>query len=192
MRPDKLYPGDILLYLNHGWLGNLISWGSWTGTSQEALEYSHIGLVLDDLQSCEMNPPASRKLLLSEVPWDRVHVWRLGIDGVEPFMLEAVQAKFQELAVKRLGERYHYGYIATSLGVGLLSRIGLGGVSRWLMNRSNAAPDLHRDVCSTWAEELLSSAIQEWMPTFDLFPDLGENRAKPSDYPRSRYLKRIN
>lgn len=186
MRPSQLLPGDVLLYRNFGWLGNSISWGQWRGTSREALEYSHIGLVLDDLQSVEMNPPASRKFWLADVPWDRVDVWRIVIEGKAPFEDELMQRRFQDLALARLGERYNFGYIADLLGAGLLARLGLGGVSRWLLAKGNPMPGLHRDICSTWAEELLQATIP-----IDLFPDLGENQAAPADYPRSPYLIRL-
>lgn len=191
MKPSNLIPGDILLYKNHGWLGAVISWGSWTGTPKEALEYSHIGLVLDDLQSVEMNPPNSRKFSLDEVPWDRVDIWRVNIEGVNPFQIEIVRKHFVGYAMSRLGEKYNYGYIATSAGLGLLSRIGLGSVSRWLINRSNPMPGNKMDVCSTWAEEVISEPIRLLKIDFDLFPDLGENRARPSDWPRSPYLVKV-
>lgn len=192
MRPAQLYPGDILLFRNFGWLGALISWGEWTGKPKEALEYSHIGLVLDDLQACEMNPPASKKYLLSEVPWDRVDVWRLQTeDGWALVNSPKMVAAFQAEATRRLGERYNFGYIATLAGVGLLARIGLGGFSSWLMNRANPAPDNHRDICSTWAEEILTVAVRTVRPDFDLFPNLGDNRARPSDWPTSPFVQQV-
>lgn len=190
-KPENLLPGDVLLYLNHGWLGNLISWGQWNGTPGEALEYSHVGLVLDDLYSVEMNPPASRKFPLSEVPWDRVHVYRLGLGGRELFTVGVVQEAFRREALRRLGERYHYGYIATALGASLLARVGLGGASRWLLNRANPMPGMHRDVCSTWTEEVLTAAVKAHVRQFDLFPNLGDNRARPSDYPMSPFLAKV-
>ncbi len=192
MRPQDLRPGDILLYRNFGWMGSVLSWFEWNGRSGEALEYSHIGLVLNDQESCEMNPPASRKFPLGDVPWDRVDVYRIETPDMHPFLLDSVRSAFQAEALRRLGEKYNFGYIATLAGVGLLARLGLGGVSNWLMNRANPAPDNHRDICSTWAEELIMAGMQAVDPKFDLFPDLGPNEARPSDWPRSPWVKRVS
>lgn len=191
-RPSDLKAGDILLYRNFGWLGNLISWGSWNGTPGEALEYSHIGLVYDANSSVEMNPPASRKFPLSEVPWDRVDVFRLDIKGMNPFDLDKVLAAFQAACNAHLGEGYDYGFIAQTAGLGILARLGLGGLSRWIVSKNNAAPNLHLLVCSTWAQMLVTTAVQTLDPGFDLFTDLGDREAKPSDWPRSEYAKRIS
>lgn len=191
-RPTDLKAGDILLYRNFGWLGNLISWGSWNGTPGEALEYSHIGLVYDANSSVEMNPPASRKFLLSEVPWDRVDVFRLDVEGANPFDDPAVIAAFQAACDAHLGEGYDYGFIAQTAGLGVLARIGLGGLSRWIVSRNNPAPSFHHLVCSTWAEMLEEIAVRVKDLLFDLFSDLGDREAKPSDWPRSQYVKRIS
>lgn len=195
-RPQDLQPGDILLFKNYGWLGELISWGEWNGEPREALEYSHIALVLDDLQAVEMNPPESRKFLLSEVPWERVDVFRVQTSvpppGLTPFILVSTRKAFQEEAVRRLGEHYAFGYIAQAAGVGILARLGLGKVARWLMNRPNPMPAKHGDVCSTWAEEVVSEAIRQTIdPAFDLFPNLGADRARPSDWPTSPFVQPV-
>lgn len=194
-RPDDLMPGDILLYRNFGLLGSLIAWGEWTGTPREALEYSHIGLVLNDTESCEMNPPASRRFPLSEVPWDRVDVFRVIVkdrgQDVAPLVLASVRQAFQDEAVKRLGERYNYGFIAQSLGLSILARIGLGSWARNLVTRANPLPNKQRDVCSTWVEEILTTAIRGYVPDFDMFPNLGDDRARPSDWPLSPFVMRL-
>ena len=191
MRPVELKPGDVILYRNNGWLGSAISWGQWRGTSKEALEYSHIGVVYDFIRSFEMNPPAARLFSLNEVPWDRVDVWRVSVDGANPFDQAAVVAAFQKACDSRVGEKYNYGYIASLLGMGLLSRVGLGGVSRWLLGKANPAPAMHRDICSTCADEVLTAGISLIKPDFDFFDDLGPDQAAPSDYPRSKYLVRV-
>ncbi len=196
MRPADLQPGDVLLFRNFGVLGSVLSWFEWNGRSGEALEYSHIALVLNDTEACEMNPPASRKYPLAEVPWDRVDVYRVSVDSMgtlyQPFRLNTVRNAFQAEALRRLGERYNFGYIAELAGVGILARIGLGKISSWLMNRANPAPDNHRDICSTWAEEVVEVAVGVIQPGFDLLPDLGVNEARPSDWPRSPWVKRVD
>lgn len=193
-RPAELLPGDILLYRNHGWLGGALSWGSWGNQAREALEYSHVGFVLDFERSAEMNPPCSRAFPLSEVPWDRVDVYRVLKEGEAAFNFPAAWDIIKRLTENRLGERYAYGYIAQSLGASLLARIGLSSASRWLVGRSNPLSVQGRDVCSTWAEEILSDAVRALYsdPAFDLFPDLGRDRAKPSDFPRSPFIQRIS
>lgn len=191
MRPTDLRPGDILLYRDAGWVSKLISWFEWNGESKEATEYAHIGLVASPSTSAEMNPPASRAFDLAQVPWDLVDVWRVGVNGQAMMDDPMVLQKFTETVNRRLGEKYNYGYIATAMGVGLLARIGLNGLSRWILARPNPAPDHHRDVCSTWAEEVLTEAIQVVLKDFDFFPDLGENRARPSDWPRSPFIHKV-
>lgn len=184
--------GDILLYLNFGWMGAAISWFSWTGKPGEALEYSHIALVLNEEEAVEMNPPKSRRFPLSEVPWDRVHIFRVGANGLNPFDNSQVVAVFQAEAIRRLGEIYGYGFIAQAAGLGILARIGLGGLSRWILSRNNPAPSSHTPVCSIWAEQVERFGIRSILDqNFDFFPDLGEAEIKPSDWPLSPYVKRL-
>lgn len=200
-RPEELLPGDILLYRNFGWLGDAIAWFEWNSTPGEALQYSHIALVLNEGQAVEMNPPVSRVFPLSEVPWDRVDVYRLDVLGiskeapqvsVDPFLMTDIMRCFQFHALARLGESYAFQYIAQSAFLGVLARVGLPGVAHWLAARPNPAPEVHKDVCSTWAEDLVTDAVQMVIPNFDLFPDLGSDRARPSDWPRSPYVKPVS
>lgn len=188
MRPADLYPGDLILYKNHGLVGNLIAWGQWNGTPQEALEYSHVGLVLDALQSIETNPPSCRKFWLGDVPWDRVKVYRVRIEGVEPFRDSKVQDEFVRRAVTQLGRPYGYGNVAAALGIGILARLGLGGLARKIASKDGpAGAD-----CSILAETLVADTLKRWHPGFDLFPDMGERWARPSDFPRSPFIHPVN
>lgn len=191
MRPSILKPGDIILFQNFGWLGSAISWGEWNGSDKEALEYSHIAMVLNDTEVVEMNPPASRRYPLIEVPWNRVDIYRVDADGVNPFDLDTVRSIFQAEAIRRLGEGYDYGLVAQAAGLSLLARIGLGGISRWILSRNNLAPDFHRYDCSIWVEEVESYAIRQVDPKFDFFPNLGNRQARPSDWPLSPFVKKL-
>lgn len=194
MRPVGLKAGDILLYRSNGsWksIGTWITWGQWRGTSQEALEYAHIALVFDETQACEMNPPCSRLMPLDGENWDLIDVYRIDVKGISPFDNATVLNAFHASVRSNLGERYNYGRIAGLLGLGLLARIGLGGVSRWVLSKNNPNSGSHCEICSTWAEDRLTDAIQSLDKDFDLFPDLGKDQASPADYPRSPWIKRI-
>lgn len=191
MRPAILLPGDVILYKNHGALGSLISWGAWKGKPQEALEYSHIGVVYDGARSFEMNPPAARLFLLDEVPWDRVDVWRFNVNGINPFADHAPTIEaFQAACRKRVGQRYAYGTIAGFLGLRVLGFM-LPGASRWLLSKGNPMPQGHRDICSTCAEEVIEEGAWVKFPGLDLIPSTGKDQAMPSDFPTSPYFHKV-
>lgn len=194
MRPAHLIPGDVLMYRNHGFIGMLTAWGEWSGRKGEALEYSHIGVVYDSNSSFEMNPPAARIFSLSEVPWDRVDVYRLDVNGVLPFeaSLNIVKAFQQACDLKvQSKEPYNYGKIAGFLGLRILGFI-IPGVSRWALSKQNVMPGKHLDICSTAAEEVLEAGIWKVKPGFDLLPAVGVDQAMPSDFPSSPNFKKVS
>ncbi len=184
------------MYRNYGVLGGLISWGAWTGKPKEALEYSHIGLVYDGMQSFEMNPPAARLFPLSEVPWDRVDVLRLNIGGVNPIGsekgLEAFQLSCRQMAGQQgqPAETYKYGTIAGFLGLRLLGFVA-PAATRWILSKKNLSPGKHEDICSTAAERALNAGAWTMFPGLDLIPDTGEDQARPEDFPASEYFERV-
>lgn len=194
MRPVGLKAGDILLYRSSGsWksIGTWITFGQWRGTPGEALEYAHIALVFDETQACEMNPPKSRLMPLDGESWDSIDVYRLDVKGICPFDNQRVLDAFHASVRSNLGESYNYGRIAGLLGLGVLARIGLGGVSRWILSKNNPNSASHREICSTWAEDRIEDSIRTLDPEFNLLSDLGKDQASPADFPRSPWIKRV-
>ncbi len=196
-RPAKLLPGDVILYLNHGTLGKLISWGAWTGKPKEALEYSHIGLVYDENQSFEMNPPSARLFPLDQVPWERVDVFRLNIGGVNPIAETAQGFKDFQVACRKMAgqdgkpaETYKYGTLASFLGLRVLGWLS-PAAARWVLSKKNMTPGTHEDICSTAAEKALNAGIWGSFPGLDLIPDTGDDQARPSDFPASPYFVKV-
>jgi len=128
MRED-LKPGDILMYRpGKNWLGKLLSWGEWTGTPGEALEYAHVGIVLSPAAALgfEMNPPSSHYVKLLNEDWSIIDVFRCK-EEVDSSILA-------DFCARNAGTPYPYGKIAQLLGAGLFARLGLFKASRWAAN----------------------------------------------------------
>ncbi len=181
---EQARPGDIILFKNSGWLGAAIGWSEWDG-GRGNYGYSHIAQVFDEAQVCEMNPPCSRLFKLSEVPWERVDLYRFKIDGVNPYADSLKLQALKTFTVPRLGMKYDYVFIAKSLGVGLLARIGF---AKWARNWQNTADtSKERDVCSQWLQDNNERALSP----VDLFPDSKAVNLRPSDWPLSPYLEKL-
>jgi len=189
MRPAQLKPFDVLLYRNSGWLGNLISWGEWNGTKNEALEYSHIAVVYDPAagKGFEMNPPSAHFIDLDKQPWDRIDVGRIAVDGQDVFddVVAVDAARAQAHAM--LGMRYDYGFIGKSLFVSVLARVGLRGWASQVMARKDS--NARRAVCSSTAQEICEAGLSVDYLGMHLEPEgIGEGMMRPSDWPRSPLL----
>jgi hypothetical protein len=118
MRPSLLVPGDILLYRNTNTLGKLITWGEWTNTPREGLEYNHAAVVVNPEAGLgfEMNWPASRFIYLDKEDWDVIDVYRV--------MPSVDQTKLLEWCKTNEGIRYPVAKLGQFLGAGLLARTG--------------------------------------------------------------------
>jgi hypothetical protein len=194
MKPEGLQPGDVLLYRTNGetlGIGPLISAGQWNGKPAESLQHVHVALVFDGVHACEMNPPHARLVLLDGEDWSRIDVFRMDVGGANPFSQAPVLRAFQVSVLNHVGPDHPYNFdrIARFGVLGLLSRIGFGRLTRWIL--SGDYPESKYEVCSTWVEDRITDAMRAVDPTFDLFPDLGANQAMPADYPRSPWLKQI-
>jgi len=190
MRPAELKPFDVLLYRNSGWLGNLIAWGEWNGTRNEALEYSHVAVVYDDKRGFEMNPPAAHFIDLDAQPWERIDVFRVRVEGQDFFDDVVARDASRLQADAMLGMKYDYGFIARACGVSLLSRIGLRGLAEKIMQRNDQ--NVHRAVCSSTAQEIVEAGMQIVYPGTNVEPaGIGEGSMRPSDWPRSPYVQKI-
>ena len=187
----KLKPFDVLLYRNQGTIGKLIAWGEWVGKSGEATEYSHVGLVYATTdQSFEMNPPAARVFPIDQVPFDRVDVWRLAVNGVDVFDDPDSVAASKAMADKMIGEPYDYGFIGKAFGASLLARIGLTSAASWVMKSTQSTQ--HRAVCSNTAECVIKPGLWVKHPDFRLEPEsVGDGDMEPSDWPLVAGLYRI-
>ncbi len=189
-RPNDLKPGDILLYKNHGIVGQLIGWFSWDG-GRGNTNYSHIGQVYDDVNSCEMNPPASRIFDMKELDFERIDVYRFNIAGKNPFDDPITLALLRSYAKSRVDMKYDFGFIGEALGAGLLARLGATNLAkRWIHNTTR---DKHREVCSTWCEDNNTKVFKAvFGADFDLFPDFKEEETtKPSDWPSCPFLVKV-
>lgn len=146
-----IQPGDILLYRPTAGIGDLLSWGEWTGKDREALEYCHAGIVLTAVQGYEQNPPATHYVDLSKEPWDRIDIWRIRSEyTVDP-------AKLLAYAAANMNIKYPYLKIGQFFQATLLARIGLVKAARWV-NGLWAHDDPHGYVCSATACACLSYA----------------------------------
>ena len=186
-----LKPFDVLLYQNYGYMGTLISWGEWVGRPGEALQYSHVGLVYADItQSFEMNPPAARVFPMSQVPMNRLDVWRLAIGGVDVFDDADAVAAAKAQADAMVGKPYDYGFIGKALGASVLARVGLSGLaSRWMQANQ---PTQHSAVCSNTAEVVIGAGVRVHHPDWTIEPQgIGPGEMEPSDWPLVNGLYRV-
>lgn len=128
MRPQILVPGDILLYRNTSGLGKLITWGEWTNTPREGLEYNHAGIVVnpDTDLGFEMNWPKSRFLSLSKEDWNVIDVYRPMPIIDQPRLMEWCQANE--------GTPYPLAKLGQFLGAGLLARTGWTWAAKQVAN----------------------------------------------------------
>jgi len=183
-KPDKVKPGDVLLYKNHGIVGTLVGWFSWDG-GRGNNDYSHISQVLTDITGYEQNPKESRMFSLDTVNWDMVDVFRFNIDGVNPYDNPENVAKLKSFDESRVGTPYDFGFIGEALGAGILARIGLQSLAqKWIHNTTRQQ---HRSVCSIEIEHTNEETLG-----INLFPEfLDTDTTKPSDWAACRYLVRV-
>lgn len=167
-------PGDILLYRPAPGIGTLISWGEWTGQPQEAMQYSHAGVVINPIKDLgyEQNPPSTHYVKLSGEPWDRIDIWRINYNiPIDPVKLAAY-------AANNLGVPYPYAKIGQFLGADILARLGAAGAAKWV-NGLWANTDPHDSVCSATVCEALDAAVS---PTVHLWPKAPSDM-RPADIP---------
>ena len=177
MRND-LQPGDVLLYRSgSGWLGKILTWGEWSNTPGEALEYCHAGIVLSPAcdQGFEMNPPSSHYTVLSREPWDCIDVFRPTVE-VSPAILA-------DWAQRNVGTKYPFRKIAQFAAAGFLARLGWTWGARKLAT-AWGSEDHHLMVCSATVCEMLSESSGERMgwprPDSDM---------RPADIPAGRVAR---
>ena len=186
-RPSVLKPFDILLYRNHGLIGDLISWGEKDEPGLSS--YSHVAMVYSPEAgtAIEQNPPHAHMFALGQVPWHRVDVFRLKLKGKDVFDDRKAVRGAQHRALKFLGppaEPYDFGFIGKCLGLDLLCRLELSGLATRFSHHFNSTK--HQSVCSTTAEAIAEAGLWETHPKISLLPVyLGVGEMKPGDWPES-------
>lgn len=181
----RLKPGRVLLFKpSKGFVSKAIAWFSWRPWFQQV--YSHAAIVADNDSLFEMGADAldagTRFRSLADLDMQYVDVFKVVIDGDDSVPLEALYKAIK----KRVGQKYAYtSQILPAAFFGIVSR--LGG-AKWVKKRMSK-DNPHRaasDVCSTLALELCEEVWQR-----DFLPNVGDNRATPSDLALSPYLVKV-